>query len=115
MLPGGGKAKAPSINYLEIDLMAGAPLGNQNAKKGKVVTDGIWRSLARDDFKRFNEGCEKVADAFAAGEQWAVNFVADRKDGKPVQALEHSGPDGEAIETKNALSVSFVSPEKSGE
>lgn len=41
---------------------------------------------------------DTVADAAISGESWAVNIVADRLDGKPAQAMEHSGPDGGAIE-----------------
>lgn len=70
--------------------MAGAPLGNTNATKGKLVTDAIRKALAADDWRRLREGAEKVADAFAAGESWAVQFVADRQEGKPHQTL--SGP-----------------------
>lgn len=75
--------------------MAGAPLGNTNGAKGKVVTDAIRKALAADDWKRLRLGAEKVAEAYAAGEQWAVQFVADRMDGKPHQTL--SGPDDQPL------------------
>ena len=65
----------------------GAPAGNQNAKKAKEFEAGLRRALARDDWKRFNQGCEKVADAFADGQAWAAQFVADRLDGKPAQSI----------------------------
>jgi hypothetical protein len=67
--------------------VSGAPVGNQNAKKAKEFESGLRRALAKDDWKRFNDGCEKVADAFAEGQPWAANFVADRMDGKPAQAI----------------------------
>lgn len=69
----------------------GAPVGNQNAAKAKIVSDAIRKALAADDWKRLREGAEKVADAYAKGEAWAVQFVADRMEGKPHQTL--SGPD----------------------
>jgi hypothetical protein len=42
-------------------------------------------------------GVEKVADAFAEGERWAVEFVFDRFEGKAVSKQEISGPDGSSI------------------
>jgi hypothetical protein len=84
----------------------GAPVGNNNAAKAKVVADAIRKALAAEDWKRLRAGSEKVAEAYAAGEPWAVQFVADRMDGKPTQQTEISGPDGGAIES--SLTVQFV-------
>ena len=75
----------------------GAPVGNQNAKKAKEFEAGLRRALARDDWKRFNDGCDKIAEAFADGQAWAAQFVADRLDGKPHQSTELSGPDGQSL------------------
>lgn len=80
---------------------AGAPFGNQNARKGKIVEDGIRKALAREDWKRFNQGCDAVAEAWAKGEPWAVQFVADRVDGRVSQPVE-LGVDPTGVE---ALSV----------
>ena len=80
---------------------AGAPPGNQNAKKGKIVENGIRLALAREDWKRFNEGCNAIAEAFAKGESWAVQFVADRVDGRVSQPVE-LGVDSAGVE---ALSI----------
>ena len=66
----------------------GAPEGNQNAKKAKIVEGGLRRALARDDWKLFNDGCEQIAQAFAKGEPWAAQFVADRVDGRVSQPVE---------------------------
>jgi|SRR5256885_5954122 len=73
----------------------GAPVGNHNAKKGKIVEGAIKRALARDDWKRLNDGVERLVEAFASGEPWALQMVADRCDGKPEQAI--TGPDGDSI------------------
>jgi hypothetical protein len=73
----------------------GAPLGNKNAAKAKVVSDAIRKALAAEDWKKLRDGSEKVADAFAAGEPWAVQFVADRMEGKAAQTIQ--GPDGEPL------------------
>lgn len=84
----------------------GAPVGNNNAAKAKVVADAIRKALAAEDWRRLRAGAEKVADAYASGEPWAVQFVADRMDGKAVQQTEISGPEGGAIE--QSLTVQFV-------
>jgi hypothetical protein len=34
---------------------------------------------------------DKLVEAAMAGESWAIREVADRIDGKPVQAIDHSG------------------------
>jgi hypothetical protein len=85
-----------------------APIGNQNAKKAKEFEAGLRRALARDEWKRFNAGCDKVADAFADGQPWACQFVADRMDGKPAQAIVN-GDDGEAFKI-SALVRTVVDP-----
>lgn len=71
----------------------GAPVGNQNASKAKIVADAIRKALMAEDWKRLRAGAEKVADAYAAGEPWAVQFVADRMDGKAAQPLVGGGED----------------------
>ena len=96
---------------------AGAPLGNQNAKKGKRFQKAIERVLARkygDVDAGYEALAEKYLELAEAKDQPILRDFVDRSDGKPVQALEHSGPDGEAIETKNSLSVAFVTPENAG-
>jgi hypothetical protein len=34
---------------------------------------------------------DKLVEAALSGESWAIREVADRVDGKPMQAIEHSG------------------------
>jgi hypothetical protein len=76
--------------------MAGAPVGNQNAKTAKRWQSAITRALARAaDGKGVEAGLDTLADKLvglaAAGEQWAIREVGDRLDGKPAQALIHQG------------------------
>jgi hypothetical protein len=66
----------------------GAPLGNKNNAKGKPITDALQRAVAQDNGKRIRAGVEKVLNAFAAGDPWALQFVSDRLDGKPHQTSE---------------------------
>ena len=69
-----------------------APVGNQNAKKGKEFEGALRRALARAG-DNVDNGLDKVADKLVthgmAGEQWAVKEIADRLDGKPKQAIDH--------------------------
>ena len=88
--------------------MAGAPVGNTNAKKAKEFEGALRRALARDDWKRLNQGCEKVSDAFANGEPWAAQFVADRLDGKPAQTI--AGDPDNPLHTISEIRRTVVDP-----
>lgn len=43
---------------------------------------------------KLREVAEVLVTKALEGESWAVNMVADRVDGKPMQAIEHTGEDG---------------------
>lgn len=79
----------------------GAPEGNQNARNAKLWQQAIKRALARASGENVDKGLDKGADAlvrsFMAGEQWAVKEVGDRLDGKPAQAIEGPGENGEFV------------------
>ena len=66
----------------------GAPRGNEYARKGREVTAALYRALARDNYSRLRQGCEAIADAFAAGTPWAAHFVAERLEGKVMAMPE---------------------------
>lgn len=68
--------------------MAGAPVGNQNASKEKLVTNCIRRAIVQDDSKKLREGVDKLMDAFASGEPWAIEQVINRLEGKPHQSAD---------------------------
>jgi hypothetical protein len=86
----------------------GAPEGNKNGQKARVVYGALMRAIAQDDYQRLRDGIEKVLEMAAAGERWALEFIRDTADGKPRQAIEHSGPDGSPVEVKGRLEVNFV-------
>jgi hypothetical protein len=65
--------------------MAGAPIGNKNACKGKVWADALHRAIAQDKGKRVRLAAEKLLDEASGGQQWAISELADRLDGKPRQ------------------------------
>ena len=50
---------------------------------------------------RLRKAVEALLDAAAKGEDWAIQMLADRLDGKPKQQTELTGADG------SALTVSF--------
>lgn len=79
---------------------AGAPAGNQNAKKAKIFEEAVKRALARSSGESVDAGLDKVADrlviAANAGEQWAIKEIADRLDGRAVQSTTLGG-DGTAV------------------
>lgn len=78
--------------------MAGAPIGNKNACKGKVWADALHRAIAQDQGKRVRLAAEKLLDEASRGQQWAIRELADRLDGRPRQesALEAQIASGKA-------------------
>jgi hypothetical protein len=84
----------------EID-KGGAPQGNQNAKKGKLVTDAIRKALLKSadpddpDYKKLHKMADTLVDQACDGDTKAIQLVTERMDGKPVQPIagdEESGP-----------------------
>ena len=67
---------------------SGNPAGTQKNKRFYAALD---RAIAQDDSKRLRDAAEKLLDLAATGEPWATQMLADRLDGKPTQAIEHSG------------------------
>jgi hypothetical protein len=78
----------------------GAPIGNNNNKKGKLFYNQLRVALVQEDSRKLRTIAQKLVDAAEQGEPWAIKEVIDRVDGKAVQATEISGVDGEAIELK---------------
>lgn len=71
-----------------------APSGNKNAAKGKAWFDALRKECvqrsALDDIAKL------VVDKALAGEQWAIQEIGNRLDGKPAQAI--TGDDGGPVE-----------------
>jgi hypothetical protein len=72
----------------------GAPVGNQNGKKGKLFFDALRVALVQEDRKKLRKITEKLIEAAENGDAWAVKEIMDRMDGKPVNTTELSGVDG---------------------
>ena len=68
----------------------GAPLGNQNAAKGKRWRDAIMRALSRANGS-IEAGLDKAAERLVSlateGDKWALDHLAERLDGKAAQAI----------------------------
>lgn len=89
--------------------MAGAPKGNENRARGKRWAAAIERAVDRypekasgEDRSDLMKGIDAAADAFVAKMMADKDLgffreFGDRVDGKPAQAHELSGPDGEPI------------------
>lgn len=78
----------------------GAPKGNRNASNGTRFRDALHHALvnfANDKVKKgeaLREIGKTVVAAAIEGEQWAVQEIANRLDGKPKQQTElSSNPD----------------------
>ena len=91
---------------------AGAPLGNDNAAKGKIWTDAIKRALARRG-ENIEGGLNNLADTFleavANGDSWAMKELGDRLEGKPAQSINHGGQEDNPIQVEE-LRRTIVDP-----
>jgi hypothetical protein len=93
--------------------LGGAPEGNNNAGKGSQLSALLRAALNKDDRKKLRDGIDKVADAFADGDRWAVEFVFDRIEGKALVKQELSTADGSSFPL--GLTVNFVKPDDTTE
>lgn len=64
-----------------------APLGNQNAKKGKLIEDLLRKVCVQEDNKRIAEALSAILNKAASGDLRCLEFVRDTFDGKPAQAI----------------------------
>jgi hypothetical protein len=77
-----------------------APVGNQNAKKGRLFEQALVREIKQRDLKDGDgETLRKLAasmlDRGLTGDLYAAREVIDRLDGKAAQTIQ--GPEGESI------------------
>lgn len=88
----------------------GAPIGNQNGRKAKIWEQAIKRALARKANSTVDNGLDSLADkiveAAASGDAWALKEIGDRLDGKPAQAVTVDG-DGEGGPVRQSIEVFF--------
>lgn len=80
--------------------MAGAPVGNQNARKGRLFEQALTREIKQRDLKdgdgeTLRRIAAKLVDKATEGDLYAARDVRDTLDGRPAQTLQ--GPDGEPL------------------
>lgn len=86
----------------------GAPLGNDNAKKGKMFYDQLRKVLVQNDQFKLRKISDQLVDMAIKGEAWAIKEVIDRMDGKAVAIQEIQGPGG--LELKTGFILTFEEP-----
>lgn len=78
--------------------MAGAPIGNQNAAKGRLWNLAINKALRKRSKSEQLEELEAIADQLIdlakSGDMQALKELGDRMDGKPTQTIAGTGEDG---------------------
>jgi|APCry1669191860_1035381.scaffolds.fasta_scaffold07947_5 hypothetical protein len=85
----------------------GAPLGNRNNVKGKMIYDVLRKRLIQSP-ERLERIVEVLISEAENGKEWAIKEIMDRVDGKPTQfnVLE---TDATVMPT---IEVRFVSPDQ---
>jgi len=91
----------------------GAPIGNQNGKKGKLFYDQLRVALVQEDKKRLRTIAEKLVKAAENGDAWAIKEIIDRVDGKAIQATEISGVDGADLANLQTINIVLRKPDGS--
>jgi Family of unknown function (DUF5681) len=62
--------------------------GNPNGSAGpRRFQAAIERALAQDDGKKLRAAVDKMLTAASKGEPWAIQFLAERLDGKATQTV----------------------------
>lgn len=77
----------------------GAPIGNQNAAKSRLIEQALIRAIKQRDLEAGDgETLRKIAEAqidrALAGDPVSFDKVADRLDGKPAQQIDHGNAGG---------------------
>lgn len=81
---------------------SGNPGGRAKARPAKTALM-MELSSAGDNVKELREIMRQVIEQAKAGEAWAVQFIADRLDGKPSQQVDLNVEDGRDFEDQDEL------------
>lgn len=84
----------------------GAPIGNQHALKGKRIRDAILKELGRRGHGDIDKGLEPVVKKLVTlahnGEQWAMQELFNRIEGRIPAAVELTGANGGDLVVRDA-------------
>lgn len=83
----------------------GAPVGNTNAKKGKLIEDLLRKVCVQESNARIVQGLGAILDKAADGDLRCLEFVRDTFDGKPAQSVEVTGDSENPLVTKTSHSM----------
>ncbi len=76
----------------------GAPVGNTySSKNNRLLSDTLRRVALSGDGERVRKVCEEVFLKAEGGDLQAAQFIFDRLEGKPAQAVNLGGADGGAV------------------
>jgi len=93
-------------------MAAGAPTGNNNARKAKIWSDALKAALERKTGDR-RKAIDDLADACVAkgmaGDITAIKEIGDRLEGKAVQPTSHVDDEGNSIPM--SIAIEFVARE----
>lgn len=87
--------------------------GNANSgrRRQTYITDALLMEIKEREKDGDKRGLRKMAitimDLAEEGERWAAEYVRDTIDGKPMQAIEHSGEIGDGT-TKDQRDAAFA-------
>jgi hypothetical protein len=91
--------------------MAGAPIGNSNAARAKIWSDAVRKVVLSGG--KLEPLAKKLVQLAENGDLAALKEVADRLEGKAVQQVEASGPEGGPIQHQ-MVEVLIVDPASPG-
>jgi hypothetical protein len=82
----------------------GPPLGSRNGAKPRLFEKHLEAVINNDNGTKLRKIVIATLDAAVAGEPWAVQFIAERLDGKAKAFVEHSNdPENPLIPTKSLI------------
>lgn len=83
----------------------GGQPGNDNGRKAKIWSDALRKAVIDKDHKKLRKIANVLVQKALDGDMAALKELGDRLEGKPIQAIEGTGDDGELALT---LKIDYV-------